>query len=74
MQSTVKTAGGIKTALSTVNCQLLTVHDSLIFLTLDASYSIGSAKIVKHCFALLLCPNAPKPQTASQVHPATGIM
>jgi hypothetical protein len=46
----------------------------LIFLSLDASNSIGSAKMVKHCFALLSCPNAPKPQTASQVHPATGIM
>lgn len=47
---------------------------SLIFLSLDASNSIGSAKMVKHCFALLSCPNAPKPQTASQVHPATGII
>ncbi len=45
-----------------------------IFLSLDATYSKGSAKMVKHCFALLSCPNAPKPQTASQVHPATGIM
>ena len=32
----------------------------MIFLSLDASNSIGSAKMVKHCFALLSCPNAPK--------------
>ncbi|MEG3939564.1 MULTISPECIES: hypothetical protein [unclassified Microcoleus] len=72
MQSTVQTAAGVKTEPSTVNCQLF--DDSLIFLSLDAIYSKGSAKMVKHCFALLSCPNAPKPHPVSQVHPTTDIM